>query len=295
MTRLKAPNRQQILKLEVLRHYSSTKTGLPVCARCGNDDLRALSIDHINGGGGRHIAEIHGNLYSWLKRQDYPDGFQVLCMNCQWIKRAENNENPNRTHRHLKDLPYGKVVISGMDLALYGQAKNIAAGYGMTVSQWFNQVIPTHLADAPKPLPVSQMQRDKLLLRYLKTKRFLGINILYIATVKNKVWAKAVMVGSNIKKAILPSITKTAGIIAKIKSLKLRLNFARPTTAPTEVPVSPSLEIPAIITDSETPACPDCQQPMRKAGFGPSGKKMVQMWRCTNKECPRYLTRTTKH
>ncbi len=82
------------LKLEVFSHYSE---GKPVCNSCGFDDLRALSIDHINGDGAKHRKSMGlkagFQTYYWLKRQGYPIGFQVLCMNCQFIKRAENEEN----------------------------------------------------------------------------------------------------------------------------------------------------------------------------------------------------------
>jgi hypothetical protein len=67
------------------------------CQRCGFDDIRALSIDHINGGGRKHTREMKLRsdgraLYEWIKEDNYPQGFQVLCMNCQWIKRDENLE-----------------------------------------------------------------------------------------------------------------------------------------------------------------------------------------------------------
>jgi tRNA-dihydrouridine synthase len=83
----------QSIKLEVFKHYSPTLT----CQYpgCGFGDMRALSIDHINGGGARHIRQIQRNgssFYQWLKKHDFPPGFQVLCMNHQWIKRAENEE-----------------------------------------------------------------------------------------------------------------------------------------------------------------------------------------------------------
>lgn len=29
------------------------------------------------------------------KAENYPEGFQTLCMNCQFVKRAERNEYPN--------------------------------------------------------------------------------------------------------------------------------------------------------------------------------------------------------
>lgn len=83
------------LKEEVFRHYCD---GELKCARCCFSDIRALSIDHVNGNGNEHRKELkHANkMYSWLKKNDYPSGFQVLCMNCQFIKRFENKETSPR-------------------------------------------------------------------------------------------------------------------------------------------------------------------------------------------------------
>jgi len=83
---------QRKRRFEVLSHYS---VGEPRCARCGFTDLRALCIDHINGDGAQHRRETPNaskDIYSWLKKNNYPEGFQVLCMNCNWIKRSENGE-----------------------------------------------------------------------------------------------------------------------------------------------------------------------------------------------------------
>lgn len=80
----------QRVKCEVLSHYSN---GDMKCVRCGFDDIRALSIDHVNGGGRKHTRGLTETLYNWLKRNNYPDGFQVLCMNCQFIKKMENGES----------------------------------------------------------------------------------------------------------------------------------------------------------------------------------------------------------
>ena len=93
--RLKAKVRQQELKRMVISHYSSGKFK---CRYCGFSDIRALSIDHIKGGGNKHIRQVR-NFYSWLTKNNYPDGFQVLCMNCQWIKRSQHNENPQSRER----------------------------------------------------------------------------------------------------------------------------------------------------------------------------------------------------
>ena len=51
------------------------------CVCCGETELDFLCIDHINGGGAKHKKEV-GNLYSWLRKEEYPAGFQVLCWNC---------------------------------------------------------------------------------------------------------------------------------------------------------------------------------------------------------------------
>jgi hypothetical protein len=57
---------------------------------------RALTLDHINGDGAtqrRAIRKGGGRgFYSWVKRNGYPKDLQVLCWNCQWIKRSENQE-----------------------------------------------------------------------------------------------------------------------------------------------------------------------------------------------------------
>ena len=79
------------LRQEVLLHLGSK------CSKCGIEDYRVLQIDHINGNGYqekkqfgrggwasvkyyRHILEVDG------------EGYQLLCANCNWIKRYEQKE-----------------------------------------------------------------------------------------------------------------------------------------------------------------------------------------------------------
>lgn len=76
---------------ERLRHEALSTLG-GVCVECGFSDPRALQIDHKNGGGGKHLKSV-----SWSKRyREIIAGdvkkFQVLCANCNWIKRAINKE-----------------------------------------------------------------------------------------------------------------------------------------------------------------------------------------------------------
>lgn len=77
------------LKIKVLTHYGHGKC---TCIICGFDDIRALSIDHIQGGGNEHRRKLtYSNIYKWLVENDYPEGFQTLCMNCQFIKRYKKD------------------------------------------------------------------------------------------------------------------------------------------------------------------------------------------------------------
>ena len=70
--------RQQ--KLKVLSHYSNGKM---VCDCCGDDHLEFLCIDHVNGGGTKHRRSIgHHDFYRYLVKENYPDGYRVLCHNC---------------------------------------------------------------------------------------------------------------------------------------------------------------------------------------------------------------------
>ena len=72
----------------VLTHYGNGKLA---CVKCGFDDVRALSLDHINGLNGAAREQIL-KLRLRLIREGFPGGYQTLCMNCQWIKRHENHE-----------------------------------------------------------------------------------------------------------------------------------------------------------------------------------------------------------
>lgn len=75
------------LKTEVLSHYSTG--GILACVICGEKRLSCLSIDHINNDGAEHRRRLGTggkNFYKWLKEQNFPEGYQTLCMNDQFIK-----------------------------------------------------------------------------------------------------------------------------------------------------------------------------------------------------------------
>jgi len=55
-----------------------------ICACCGEKNLEFLTIDHIDGGGHQHRLRvgIGNHFYEWLKRNNFPSGYRVLCYNC---------------------------------------------------------------------------------------------------------------------------------------------------------------------------------------------------------------------
>jgi hypothetical protein len=78
-------------RIAVLTHYSN---GTNACVKCGFSDIRALCLDHINGGGTEQRRKFKngGNVWLWLARHNFPHGYQILCANCNTIKAREEDE-----------------------------------------------------------------------------------------------------------------------------------------------------------------------------------------------------------
>lgn len=81
------------IKRMTLHHYSK---GLIKCANCGyNKNINALELDHIQGKGNldRKLKGKDGGwaFYRILIKSSYPEGYQVLCSNCNRIKQIENS------------------------------------------------------------------------------------------------------------------------------------------------------------------------------------------------------------
>ena len=91
-------------RISVRSHYTEQKEALykllgSVCKHCGFSDKRALQIDHINGDGyltNWRSGAKHGRLRFAFKRllsdPEISTKLQILCANCNWIKRVENKE-----------------------------------------------------------------------------------------------------------------------------------------------------------------------------------------------------------
>lgn len=70
------------------------------CVKCGFNDYRALQIDHIYGNGNKDREKMKKKGgHAWnkyllsLSDEELKKDFQLLCANCNWIKRFEKREH----------------------------------------------------------------------------------------------------------------------------------------------------------------------------------------------------------
>jgi hypothetical protein len=82
------------VKIEIFKTLGSK------CNICGFDDIRALCIDHINGGGLLERAKPKGQYYVVIckKLRDSCEDYQLLCANCNLIKKVERKEGRKRVY-----------------------------------------------------------------------------------------------------------------------------------------------------------------------------------------------------
>lgn len=86
------------------RHAAIMAYGGYVCACCGETEPLFLQIDHINNDGANHRRSLgyggngkgaHSAMLMWMRRNDYPEGFQVLCANCNHGKSRNGGVCPH--------------------------------------------------------------------------------------------------------------------------------------------------------------------------------------------------------
>jgi hypothetical protein len=85
-------NKRDAERMLVLMHYSG---GVIQCACCGELELEFLGMDHIHGRK-KYNHKIHWGgsmLYRWLIKNGFPDGFRVLCLNCNFARSKRNNHD----------------------------------------------------------------------------------------------------------------------------------------------------------------------------------------------------------
>ena len=102
----KSEENRQKARQSCLKSYRKQKAKLFAllggkCAVCGFADERALQVDHINGGGSEQrtaqrlsnkLGLDHYKQYVKMSVSDLLSQHQLLCANCNWIKRAEKGE-----------------------------------------------------------------------------------------------------------------------------------------------------------------------------------------------------------
>ena len=85
-------------KLACLAAYSD---GAMRCADCGYANVDALVIDHVLHDGPEHRRRVGGGyaIYYDLKRRNFPPGFRVLCMNCNWLREVARRTAEGRSRK----------------------------------------------------------------------------------------------------------------------------------------------------------------------------------------------------
>ena len=70
-----------------------------VCKCCGETEPMFLTLDHVNNDGADHRRELGQQggpaFYKWPRDHQYPIGFQVLCMNCNFGKQRNGGCCPH--------------------------------------------------------------------------------------------------------------------------------------------------------------------------------------------------------
>lgn len=80
------------LKARVIETYGGS------CACCGEVEEAFLTIDHPNGDGRKHrtVTGAGSAFYQWLRREGFPEGYVVLCFNCNCGRQVNGGVCPHQ-------------------------------------------------------------------------------------------------------------------------------------------------------------------------------------------------------
>jgi hypothetical protein len=102
----KDANPDKVLDYQMRWHQDLRKRALAalggMCVKCGFSDERALQIDHVHGLSGQE-REHRSKMYKRVLSGTHSGAYQLLCANCNWIKRAERGEHGTHTRRPRKE------------------------------------------------------------------------------------------------------------------------------------------------------------------------------------------------
>jgi hypothetical protein len=89
------------LREEVLTHYGGNPPKCQ-CKGCNESNILFLTIDHVKNDGAEHRKQIKYSggwrFYFWLKKNNFPEGYRVLCYNCNCGKQRNDGICP-----HIKE------------------------------------------------------------------------------------------------------------------------------------------------------------------------------------------------
>lgn len=94
---MRTKKRYARMKDQVYKAYGGYK-----CACCGETEPMFLTIDHINNDGGHMRRNVHGptgtTFLQWVVKNNFPEGFQILCWNCNFAKGKNNGICPHKSN-----------------------------------------------------------------------------------------------------------------------------------------------------------------------------------------------------
>lgn len=106
---LRNKKRRSLLKNEVFNIYGNGN-----CCCCGEREISFLSIEHVGGGGRKHRKALGipggDSFYKWLKDNNFPDGYEVLCMNCQFGRSHNGGICPHQTNRETLRIKTHNII-----------------------------------------------------------------------------------------------------------------------------------------------------------------------------------------
>ena len=92
----------------IIDHYSNGKN---CCACCNEKIYEFLTFDHLNREGTKHRKTIaRYNICIWLIQNNLPEGFQILCYNCNAAKQF-NHGCPHKQQMIHVIPPDSRCVI----------------------------------------------------------------------------------------------------------------------------------------------------------------------------------------
>jgi hypothetical protein len=95
-TQTKDKTRRENNRAAAIEHYGGK------CMCCGETEPCFLAIDHTDGDGNTHRKEINkygSTFFKWLVDNDFPEGFQVLCHNCNMGKHINGGTCPHQSDK----------------------------------------------------------------------------------------------------------------------------------------------------------------------------------------------------